>query len=310
MRHTFLVFFIIFCTLCATTKAQNANPLADRWHYIETYRDLAIEQMQRYRIPASITLAQGLFESNAGKSELARRYNNHFGIKKGVNWNGPTVMMRDDAPNDLFRVYSSPRASYEDHSLFLRNNRRYAILFTYRINDYRNWAHGLKRCGYATDPQYAQKIIDVIEKYNLSQFDSYTSGRYHAKTRTTVEEERLSEFFRTHIVYLNNRCYMIVAQEGDTWESIARETGTKPWKLLTYNDYPMDYTLHKGDLVYLQKKRNKADKFYKGKPHTIQAGESLHSISQRYGIRLSRLYKLNGLSPDATVGVGDRLRVR
>lgn len=308
MRYRFLAFFICLAYFCMPISAQQNNPQADRWRYIEQYHDLAIEQMQRYHIPASITLAQGLFESNAGKSELARKHNNHFGIKKGVSWTGPTVMMRDDSPTDLFRVYSSVRDSYEDHSLFLRNNARYAVLFTYSITDYRSWAHGLKRCGYATDPQYAQKIIDVVEAYNLSQFDSYTSGRYHARSNTSAQAE--SEFFRTHIVYRNNRCYMIVAQAGDTWDSVACETGTKPWNLLRYNDYPADYRLQPGDLVYLQQKRSKADKYYRGKPHTVQAGESLHSISQRYGIRLSKLYKLNRMSLDTQIGVGDILRVR
>lgn len=307
MKHRFLVFFISTAVLVASLYAQN-NPQADRWRYIETYRDLAINQMQRYRIPASITLAQGLYESNAGKSELARVYNNHFGIKKGMNWTGRTVTMRDDRPDDQFRVYPSVQASYEDHSQFLRNNQRYSVLFTYRIDDYKSWAHGLKRCGYATDPQYAQKIIDVVEAYNLSQFDSYTSGRYHA--RNGVDSNTESIFFSSHIIYYNNRCYMVIAQPGDTWESIALATGTKPWKLLKYNDYPMDYQLRTGDIVYLEHKRNKADKYYRNKPHTVQPGESMHSISQRYGIRLSRLYKLNRIPGDVEIGTGDVLRVR
>lgn len=302
--------FTFFILHSAFLLAQTNNPQADRWHYIEEYRDIAIEQMQRYKIPASITLAQGLFESNAGKSELARRYNNHFGIKKGMNWTGPTVMKSDDSPNDLFRVYKSARESYEDHSRFLCNNQRYAVLFSYKLDDYRSWANGLKKCGYATDPRYAQKIIEMVETYNLSQFDSYTSGRYHARTSDKKQEEELSVFFQSHIVYRNNRCYMVIAQAGDTWESIARETGTKPWKLLKYNDYPMDYQLRAGDLVYLQKKRSKADKYYRNCPHTVQNGESLHSISQRYGIRLSRLYKMNHIPDDVVIGPGDVLRVR
>ncbi len=266
--------------------------------------------MQRYQIPASITLAQGLIESGAGQSRLAREAHNHFGIKVGMNWTGPYIVMSDDRPDDRFRKYRTDDESYEDHSRFLRNNQRYRSLFSLQLTDYRGWAHGLKRCGYATNPRYAEMLIGTIERYNLQQFDSFLSGRYHARSSSANEVRTESEFFAHHIVYRVNKTYMIIAINGDTWESVARETGVSKRKLLKYNERMKGDRLSSGDIVYLEKKPTKADKKLKGVPHVVQPGESLYDIAQHYAIRLKNLYTLNGLSPDYVPQAGDLIWLR
>ena len=268
---------------------------------------MAVDQMQRYRIPASITLAQGLIESGSGQSRLAREAHNHFGIKVGMNWTGPYIVMADDRPDDRFRKYRTDDESYEDHSRFLRNNQRYRSLFDLKITDYKGWAYGLKRCGYATNPRYPEMLIGMIERYNLQQFDSYTSGRYHSTTTSPASE---SDFFSRHIVYRINKTYMILAISGDTWEKVSRETGVSVKKLLKYNERPKGSPLAIGDVVYLQKKRTKADKSLKGVPHVVQPGESLYDIAQHYAIRLKSIYKLNALSADYVPEPGDLIWLR
>ena len=299
MKHRFLVFFVTFLA-SATLFAQSGQSV--QWRYIENYKDMAIDQMRRYQIPASITLAQGLIESGAGQSRLAIEAHNHFGIKAGSNWTGPDIVMADDRPNDRFRKYDTDDESYEDHSRFLRDNQRYRPLFNLKLTDYKGWANGLRRCGYATNPTYGAMLIGVIERYNLQQFDNYTKGRHHS-SKTSVGEE--SDFFARHIVYRVNKTYMIIAVSGDTWEEVAWETGVSVKKLLKYNERPKDSPLNIGDVIYLEKKRTKADKSLKGVPHVVQPGESVYDIAQHYGVRLKTIYKLNALSADYVPEVGD-----
>ena len=167
----YLILFGILCLLgnILTVSAQRRNQAYEE--YIHKYRELAIHEMKRYRIPASITLAQGLLESGAGKSTWARKSNNHFGIKCGSGWNGKRAYHTDDAPNECFRAYKHPKDSYEDHSKFLRTKTRYAFLFELKVTDYKGWARGLKKAGYATDPRYANRLIDIIELYDLYAYD-------------------------------------------------------------------------------------------------------------------------------------------
>ena len=284
-----------------------------RWNqtyqtYINQYKDLAIEQMLRYRIPASITLAQGLFESAAGRSDLVRQGNNHFGIKCH-NWTGPTQYHDDDARGECFRVYQDARDSYEDHSKFLACQPRYARLFQLSQRDYKGWARGLKACGYATNPQYANKLIQIIELYKLNEYDK--AKRYdrfmaaHSGTDQPVNAEGL-----LHPIHIFNKNYYLYAREGDTFKSIGKEVGISWRKLARYNERNKHAVLHKGDIIYLKKKRSKAPKQYKKRPHVIQPGESMYAISQKYGIRLEKLYKMNHLDPNIPVSVGTRLRVR
>lgn len=273
--------------------------------YIDQYKELAIEQMRKYRIPASITLAQGVFESGAGRSELARKGNNHFGIKcRG--WQGATVYFTDDAPNECFRKYRSVKDSYEDHSLFLAESQRYKGLFQLRVTDYKGWARGLKQAGYATNPQYANRLIDIIELYELYRYD--TERGYD---RFIVNHGyRAANDGYEYTIYAFNDNYYVKARKGDTYKDIGRHVGVSYRTLARYNERDRRDVLEEGDVVYLKKKKRKAPKQYRGKPHTVKAGESMYSIAQQYGIRLKSLYKLNRMSPDSQIRVGDRLWVR
>lgn len=285
-----------------------------RWNqnyqnYINQYKDLAIEQMLKYRIPASITLAQGLFESAAGRSDLVRQGNNHFGIKCHTSWMGPKQYHDDDARGECFRVYSDAKESYEDHSQFLARQSRYACLFNLSTSDYKGWARGLKQCGYATNPQYANKLIQIIELYKLHEYDK--AKRYdkfmaeHSGTDQPINAQGL-----LHPIHLFNDNYYLYAREGDTFKGIGKEVGISWKKLAKYNERDKNDILRKGDIIYLKKKRKKAPKQYKKRPHIVQAGESMYGISQKYGIRLKNLYKMNGLDPDFKIYPGARLRVR
>ena len=297
---------ILLCTLPLTAAAQSSAYKA----YINRYSSMAVDQMHRYGIPASITLAQGLLESGAGASTLARKANNHFGIKCGGRWNGPYILRDDDAPNEKFRVYGSVAESYEDHSRFLRNGPRYAFLFSYKITDYKSWAKGLKQAGYATNPRYAQMLIDVIERNELWRYDS----EKHLSRHERHEEERKQQIEqRTDYVYPIHRCngqFYVIARKGDTYASVAKALKANERKLRKYNDVDNNWKLHEGDVVYLGKKAKKADKSLRTKYHTIEAGESLYTISQRFGVRLSSLCKMNPVSPTSHFSVGDSVRIR
>ena len=278
------------------------------WTYIDTYKDWAIEQMQQYRIPASITLAQGLLESNAGRSRLATKANNHFGIKVGGSWTGPYVVQSDDRPNDRFRKYKSARESYIDHSKFLQQ-RRYQSLYNLRPTDYKGWARGLKAAGYATNPNYADALIRVIEMYSLHQFDT---GKYRSQTKsTTATTQTESDFFQRHIVYKNNKNYFIVVEVGDDMATISQKTCVSLRKLYSYNDLPRDYSPTAGDIIYLKKKRKCASREFRKNPiHIVEVNQSLFDIAQLYGIRLESLCKLNGWDEPHAVQVGEILRIR
>ncbi len=267
----------------------------DYVEYINQYKDIAIEQMHKYHIPASITLAQGLLESGAGKSELARKSNNHFGIKCH-SWDGKRTYHDDDRKGECFRVYKSPRDSYEDHSIFLATGSRYAFLFKYSETDYVAWARGLKRAGYATSPTYADKLIEIIERYDLDKYDRAQKG---SKAPTLAP----------HTPYIANDIVYIVARQGDTMLSIAEEFGIAKRKLIAYNDLYRGYVPVKGDIIYLGRKHRKARKPHT--KHTVGDGESMYMISQKYAVRLNRLYKMNKATPDTySPMVGDVVRLR
>lgn len=278
------------------------------WTYINKYKEWAIEQMEQYRIPASITLAQGLIESNAGRSTLATQANNHFGIKVGGSWNGPYIVKSDDRPNDRFRKYKSARESFIDHSKFLANGQRYRFLFNLNRTDYKGWARGLKQAGYATNPSYAEMLIRTIEMYNLQQFDT---GRRRQPRPAAAPATPADDFFDRHTVYKNNKNYFIVVLAGDDMATIAKNTGVSLRKLYRNNDLPKDYHPTQGDILYLEKKRSCASREFRKTPiHIVEQRQSLHDIAQLYGIRLDKLYKLNNFEPDHTVRVGDIIRIR
>ena len=278
-----------------TVQGQNRNKQYE--DYIKKYRDIAVEEMKRYHIPASITLAQGLLESGAGYGTLARKSNNHFGIKCGSDWRGKTVKHDDDARNECFRVYKDPKDSYRDHSKFLAGKQRYAFLFDLKITDYKGWARGLKKAGYATNPRYAHQLIDIIERYDLDKYDKKGGLKW------------MKENPNPHEPYIANGLLYIIARQGDTWKNLSKEFDISKRKLRKYNDLYKGYELQEGDILYLEKKNRKAPKgMY---VHVLRNGESMYSISQKYGIRLKRLYKMNKMDfGDAAPKVGTILRIR
>ena len=268
------------------------NGVADDYErYVQTYYSLAVEQMKKYGIPASITLAQGLLESGAGKSELARKSNNHFGIKADKSWNGRSVSSMDNGRMCKFRKYDKVGESYEDHSKFLVGRQRYAALFKLKPTDYEGWAKGLKQAGYAEDSKYPQKLISLIERYNLQRFDS----------KSSVGSGRL--------VKTNNGIPYVVVEAGDRMALLADELGISARKLRRYNDIYDKQEPVPGDVLYIKKKKSKAAKGTNF--HTTAHGESLYTISQHYGVRLKDLYRLNPQYKSYTkLKVGDILRLR
>lgn len=268
---------------------------SDYLRYIDNYKDIAVEQMHKYHIPASITLAQALLESGAGKSELARNSNNHFGIKCH-SWEGDRTYHDDDSAGECFRVYKNVRDSYEDHSIFLSSGSRYAFLFKFDETDYVSWARGLKRAGYATSPTYADKLIDIIERYELDRFD-------------TGEKDDFIVYTGNHEPMLAHDLVYVIARQGDTMQAISDEFGISLRKLIRYNDQYKYYVPREGDVIYLHRKRYRAKK--PNMHHVVAYGESMYMIAQMYGVRLCRLYKMNDVKPAAYAPmVGDVIRLR
>lgn len=296
MKHTFSIAMTLLLAI-VTSSAQNLRKNQAYEEYIHKYRSIAVEEMKHYRIPASITLAQGLLESGAGKGTLARKSNNHFGIKCGSAWDGPTVRHDDDARQECFRAYRHPKESYRDHSKFLRSGARYAFLFQLPITDYKGWARGLKKAGYATDPQYANRLINLIELYELYRYD-----QRHGL-------ELVEKYPDPHQPYLANGLLYIIARPGDTFKDLGKEMGISYRKLHKYNELPKDYTFRGGEIVYLEQKRRRATKEHI--VYVVREGDSMYSISQKFGMRLDKLYKLNKMNPESPAPkIGDILRLR
>lgn len=312
MKKFLFLFFSFFLLIATAGHSQNETYRA----YIAKHEGLAVEQMHRHGIPASITLAQGLLESAAGQSYLARKANNHFGIKTGGTWTGPYIIKDDDYAGEHFRVYRNVNESYEDHSLFLKTRKRYASLFTLSPTDYKGWARGLKSAGYATNPQYAERLIELIERYELHRYDLSHPG---LKTKDALADNGYSTTATNplpatgsdqHTIRRCNGNYYIIAAANDTYSSIAKWAGVREQKLRKYNEVPRKAPLTPGEIVFLEKKRTKAARALGRKVHIINAGESLHDIAQHYGMRVKTLYKNNKLSDNYVPKAGDALRIR
>ena len=295
MKNKILTLIFLFASLFV--QAQRTNQAF--WSYIDKYKGWAIEQMNQYGIPASITLAQGLLESNAGRSTLATQANNHFGIKCH-SWDGERTYHDDDEAGECFRVYKNVRDSYEDHSMFLATGSRYAFLFKFDHTDYVNWAKGLKRAGYATSPTYAEKLIGIIESYGLDRYDRAGYGEV---------KETAVRYAGSHEPMLAHDLVYIVTRQGDTMQGIADEFGIPRRKLMRYNDQHKYYVPAKGDILYLHRKYRRARK--PNMHHVVAEGESMYLIAQMYGIRLSSLYRLNEAEPATFAPMpGDIIRLR
>ena len=304
MKKFLIILFTLHCSLFTSVAQVRWNERYQQ--YIDQYKDIAIEEMHRWKIPASITLAQGIFESGAGQSELARKGNNHFGIKCN-GWEGRKVYHDDDARNECFRAYNSVYESYEDHSRFLVNGQRYRSLFNLKITDYKGWARGLKAAGYATNPAYADKLIELIQLYKLYEYDKAKSA-----DRFMVEHTKDHSVggAALHPIKIFNKNYYLIARRGDTFKSIGEEVDISYRKIAKYNERNKNDRLTEGEVIWLKKKQKKAPKDYKGRLHYVRQGESMYSIAQSYGIRLKSLYKLNHMSPDDDLHIGQGLKLR
>lgn len=306
LKLSFLLVLSVFCT------SVDAKTEATAEEYIQKYKGIAISEMRKYGIPASIKLAQGLLESGIGQSRLATQANNHFGIKCHLSWNGQTIKHTDDAIDECFRVYVDPNQSYLDHSQFLVHRPRYSDLFKLKTNDYKGWAHGLKKAGYATNPRYAFMLIDVIERHQLYIYDMDLTAnemevyrhRITEKDKGALREIRqpevkiesnseiaLSTEAKTHLstVFYNNRVKVVRLQRGETLNTISKNFNIPVFRLRNFNDLSAKEEAKPGDLVYLSNKKNKAKK----PNHLVLSHETMWSISQDYGVKLSKLYKKN-----------------
>ena len=309
------------------TSSSSYSPDADAQSYINRYSSLAVSEMRRTGVPASITLAQGMIESDFGRSSLTREGNNHFGIKCHDNWTGPAIRHNDDRRNECFRKYSRPEDSFYDHSDFLKTGSRYRDLFDLSPTDYKAWAHGLKRDGYATNPDYANMLIRKIEENNLYYFDSVNQLKPQAeivrlpeKPADTVAPKVNQGYPRpivsesadvpSHVqrVMENNRIQYILVRDGETLGMIENEFQLLKWELAKYNELNPDFIPIAGQMLYLQPKRDKAEP---GKEtHIVNNGETMYSISQVYGVKLKKLYEYNRMSEVDEPITGDKIWLR
>lgn len=314
--------------LGTSAMAQSLNPTYVQ--YIATYRDMAIEQQRKYNVPAAITMAQGILESAAGQSELAKNANNHFGVKCTAEWTGRTIFKDDDTEQECFRVYADVADSYEDHSLFLKR-KRYESLFSLPVGDYKNWAFGLKQCGYATDPKYPEKLIRIIEQYDLQQltFDTLLLAIGVVTPADTVWQESNNETvfatdsandmyqapemeqLRMYHNYPSGRCNgvrYIVAGTHDTYASLAHFLNMYERTLRKYNDALDERELQAGDRVYIYAKKNRSSRKH---PYCyFREGDTAWSIAQRYGIKVKSLYKINEIPYGIPLRTHQRLDLR
>lgn len=284
--------------------AQPAEKRITHEDYIERWKDEAIRQMLEYGIPASISMAQGILESGYGNSALARYANNHFGIKCH-NWDGPGFYQDDDKKNECFRKYESAEKSWEDHSKFLAHRGRYSFLFDLKGNDYKSWAKGLKKAGYATNPKYPSLLIRIIEQYDLHELDKVKKMPKHYPD---VEEPDMPFLAERHKVSVNdNNIKYVMTRKGDTFFKIAKEFDMGLWQIYKYNDLEKTDLLHPGEIIYLQPKRNS---FATAAYHTVRKGETMYDISQRYGVKLKKLYKKNNMRAGAQPYDGQKLSLQ
>jgi len=331
------IFILLFITVFAAgAYAQTRIEAYDQ--YIEQYKSAAINNRDSFGIPASITLAQGLLESGAGKSELATQCNNHFGIKCGSSWYGETMKKDDDSSQECFRCYGNAAESYKDHSEFLKKQ-RYAFLFDYDVTRYDEWARGLSKAGYATDPAYPNKLITLIETYQLYLLDNGkdlqqsnvtpvvittpapTGNNNEPKKEEKPTEEKvdntsaakpvatgkvISTKIRSYNVIEINDVRCIQLTQDDNFKNISKATNISVERLCYMNDIPEPRQLEAGEYIYLSYKRSTGS----AASHTVKAGESMHSISQQYGIRLASLYRLNNLVYGTPCYVGQTLKLR
>lgn len=286
----------MFAFLISTGYAQEQFT---REEYIQKYFPLAISEMERSGIPASIILAQGCWESQNGNSILATEGNNHFGIKCKRDWNGKRIYHDDDERHECFRRYASAEESYEDHSNFLMNSPRYSFLFQLDPKDYVGWANGLKQAGYATDQTYPQRLIKIIEDYKLYLYDEYGDNRqiaslpHEPKVRQS-QGTKLGRLNAAHKVAIRNGLRTIVVESGDTYQSLTKALRLKSWELYTYNDFSKSRQLQVNEILYIQPKYKKADR--KHKKYVAEGDDTMYYISQRFALKMKPLLRRNRMN--------------
>lgn len=310
----FLFTLLSFLFQLAPLNAQSPADKIKYSDYIQSYKNIAIRKMNEYKIPASITLAQGLLESGCGNSELTINANNHFGIKCHKEWTGMTYTMDDDEKNECFRKYASAEESYNDHSYFLTSRPRYAPLFELDIKDYKGWAYGLKSTGYATNPKYAEMLIKIIEENELYLYDSEPQGPFakivtekkpaaksgektKARSEYNVPKDKAFQFLEVaegnRKIYINNNVKLIYARQDDSPQTISHDLGIHTFQILLYNELGKNEELKEGQVIYIEPKKRKASV----DTYVIRKGESMRDVSQLFAIKLKSLYKKNDL-PD------------
>jgi LysM repeat protein len=328
----YIPFFLLLAMIivsCRSARYASITPgsiTTDRKQYIDRFGELAISEMNRTGIPASITLAQGLLESDNGNSTLAVKANNHFGIKCHDEWKGQRIYHDDDRRNECFRKYESAWESYRDHSDFLRNRQRYAFLFELEPTDYKGWAKGLKKSGYATNREYAELLIRIIEENNLQVYDRGIVAKTDDPVDQVVVSENQHETdpekYNSEVTDIDNftvdlnprslaqinRIDYVVVKPGDTFIELAEEFELMYWELFKYNELSKDAAMEPGQILFLQPKRNKAE--FGCDYHTVEEGETMYSISQKYGVKLARLCKMNWMEEGEEPAVGQKLWLR
>jgi len=287
--------------------AQPAERKMTAKEYIEKFKEDAVREMLVAGVPASITLAQGMLESGNGNSALAVYANNHFGIKCHKDWAGESYIQDDDEKNECFRKYATVYDSYLDHSNFLRGRQRYAFLFQLKITDYKGWATGLKQAGYATDPRYAERLIDIIEANKLNELDKVegASPRPIEPVNPRQQQAVVSSAGKRQ-VFENNGVKYIVVKKGDSFLKLAQELKLAYPELFRYNDLRRNASLENGQLLYIEPKKRKANT----ETHTVKPGETMQEIAQLYGIRLKSLYRKNRMAAGQEPRAGEVLQLQ
>ncbi len=314
MRKIINTFFSIFLGLSLAANAQGPNVSID---YVEDYKYIAVYEMHRVGIPASITLAQGILESAYGKSRLATEGNNHFGIKCHISWVGPVMFYDDDEKDECFRVYQDPISSYHDHSEFLTTRDRYSFLFDYNTKNYKAWAKGLKKAGYATAKDYDERLIELIERYELDQFDSWKLKQlpkddYFTKDVEVVEgiepvvKEASPIVLENPILRHSNNIKYVVAEPGESIGDLAKRMNRWEWEIIKYNELEEDYVFSENEEVFIQPKRRKA----KVKTYVVKEGDTLFTISQKFGIKQRFILLRNNFNTELEIRPGIELVLR
>jgi hypothetical protein len=322
MKKHKLSFTLLFAVASNLIFAQSSDVVRN---YVNTYKNTAIAEEIRTGVPAAITLAQGIHETGAGTSDLVLASNNHFGIKCN-GWTGKTVAHDDDAKGECFRKYDDPLESYKDHSDFLKNRPYYTSLFKLDPTDYKAWAHGLKKAGYATNPKYAQILIKLIEDYDLQQYtllaldgkfsdggdivyasDVKTGSSNETKINEPVIQKAVVKTYNYPSgVFKINETNVVFVKKGTGFLKVANDNDISLSRLFEFNDMkPVDIS-EKDQLIYLQRKRKiGAEEF-----HVVGEGETLRDIAQTEGIRFESLLEYNMLKDGMQPAVGEKLNLK